>query len=724
MSSTQTLENLLSVLGQIILIVILGIFTRKFEWLPKNTSSLEIIVGRFALPAIFFSFAAGMNLSSYNWTPLVSMMIAKVIMIILCGFIACVARLKPFFSTWGIMGLFVTQSNDFALGIPVINALWDNDTTHFGDYAVINATLGLFTSSICIAFMLIGETNNSPQNQYQRLNGSIPDNPDESESIQNGFGDNAPNFCKVIIALLRNPLLLALILGLSVNGFCNAIGQNASPLFFQELLHTISAPFNFVALLLMGIGMYGKVTIGTFFGRKALFPFMLVFLKMVVLPVIAREILNCFLPISGLQKEEFGDFENFTFLYGQIPPAVTVVVLARSFNVMPDQMLNGMMMGLILCAPYMFITSLIFGINIDNVDTLASEVDSLSDVMSVLSIITGLLLLSACLLHPPWRRFPMPFVGGLVFCQIMLSLCKLPCNWKEQTSLDNQRWLYTGNVFFRYTSHGAIIVLSILNALYRTRPSLIWNYIFFWKIMVPIVIIMIGCVGISVFWISPDIQPVWVTTYHTFCWLWYQPQFNFAVCALAVYIIVISLTLSISVYYRVVSINEVNKLNETSLLYVFILKRNSSSSLSVELLEELNSRSSFEKRSTWDPSVVSVPATDFNAFYEEQLGIDLCFRFQAIVFCDLIRLSLRFVYMVYIITDSNHRTDQSYYLVHLILAFINDSQAFITFLAFCISEPFWSYVQTMIHILTCGVFRKSNPISDTIAPSRYNINCN
>ena len=110
MSQTQSLEDLLSVLGQTIIVVTLGILTRKFNWLPKDTSAISIIVSKYALPAIFFLFSATLDLSAYYWAPICSVLFARIVMILLAAFIAWIGRLEPLLSATGIIGLFVTQS--------------------------------------------------------------------------------------------------------------------------------------------------------------------------------------------------------------------------------------------------------------------------------------------------------------------------------------------------------------------------------------------------------------------------------------------------------------------------------------------------------------------------------------------------------------------------------------------------------------------------------------
>eukprot|EP01084_Bolivina_argentea_P300218 517598_1 len=421
--SSKSLNDLMSILGQTIIIVTMGIMARKFDWLPKDTSALSVIVGKCALPAIFFLFSATLDIGSYNWAPITAVMSTKAIMIILSGLIAWIGRFDQAFQAWGIMGIFVTQSNDIALGIPVINALWDNDKTHFGDYAIIYSTLSLLTSSICIAFILIGDAKNSRKTQkkhMRKLSQHINEKQDDDSASDDSRGllsdENSlnsqyivvetENFCwKVTKALLKNQLLLSVIIGLIVNIICREMGSTQLPLFFAELLGTIAAPFDFLALLLMGIGMSGKINIATFFGRTALFPIMLVAIKMIIFPVVARGILTAIWPLSGL-KDQFDEFQNFTFLYGLLPPAITPVVLAQSFNVMPDQILNGMLISIILCAPYMFLTSIIFGISVNKEDNLANSVDMMEDVMNILSVICGMILFSAFIFHKPWRRFP------------------------------------------------------------------------------------------------------------------------------------------------------------------------------------------------------------------------------------------------------------------------------------------------------------------------------
>ena len=164
-----------------------------------------------------------------------------------------------------------------------------------------------------------------------------------------------------------------------------------------------------------------------------------------------------------------------------------------------------------------------------------------------------------------------------MFCQVMYSLCKLPCDFDRDTSQDTVRYLFAGNCFFRYASHTGFIILAILNALYRKKPRFVYNHLKMWKMIAPIFVILGGTFGLLLPVFSPNIFPQWMVNYHTYCWLWYQPQFNATIGGLVFSIVVILIALSIAIYSRVVSRKEINKLNINVKLNKFIIQRNNSS---------------------------------------------------------------------------------------------------------------------------------------------------
>ena len=318
----------------------------------------------------------------------------------------------------------------------------------------------------------------------------------------------------------------------------------------------------------------------------------------------------------------------------------------------------------------------------------------------------------------------------------------------------------------------AFVVLSVLSALRRTKPSLIWNYVKYWYIGSFIVVMMAGTFGALLFDLSPPVVAQWVSGYHTFCWLWYEPQMNWTIGALVVGIVVIAVNLSVSAYYRVVTGHEVQKLNHDANISQFILKKHSEhspmssntdiaavgavnadngvntvnavdivdgvgavdkkfSSLHNSLLgagKSMENESNFTTKLSDDREaeeqctlemVGDVSAADLNAFYKKEIGIDLHFRLQCIVIIEVLRMMLNLTFISWIMTDEGDEADQSFYLLELIGRFVSDSQAFITFLAFCVSEPFVAYLKFLWDRLTCGAFRRPNPLAQAVAPTKY-----
>eukprot|EP01084_Bolivina_argentea_P197751 338822_1 len=130
----------------------------------------------------------------------------------------------------------------------------------------------------------------------------LHDTPSTESKSQDTITTTKPtHFCWTVTkALLKNQLLLAVLLGGVTNIVCRQSNQNGLPLFFADLLQIISSPFTLLALFLMGIGISGKINRSTVFGRDTLFPLMLIVLKMVIFPVVARGVLAILWPYSGL----------------------------------------------------------------------------------------------------------------------------------------------------------------------------------------------------------------------------------------------------------------------------------------------------------------------------------------------------------------------------------------------------------------------------------------
>ena len=808
-SNHETLEALADAIGEVIFFVALGYICGEFNFISRDAKAVSQIVSQFALPALFFSFAATLDIGSFNWAPIVGMLLTRFIMIIMMGFITFALRLEPFWAQWGILGIFATQSNDIALGMPVINAIWDDDKYYFGDYTVIHSTLALMTSSICIAFILIGESqrpkmeqiehklkmdNENPRLLYKirlkkrykmKLEKKFRENPrfkieylnklqakrlakqkenknkaraetmdstmniktiltsDESSSggdssdryssdhdgSSSGDSDNThkqPNHCfddngnrsdsdrdrnddndnlvhqdtfdriakdalalvynqrsntrtrddsrtyltvanyaplvlpdgdndndkdksksitksisrhkykrrsitghsksrrgsksrsqhghhhhatqgnkkniskvkckafiRVLKSLIKNPLLLSVIVGLLFNLFMHIIGIKKLPKFIDTIVTAMGDSFDFLALLLMGMGMVGKVNKETFLGKNAVFPFCLVIVKMFIMALIARflvlwllnyeENLESATKTAGLHHESQlkSQFENFSFFYGLLPPAVTPVVLAQSFNLMPDIITNATIMSTLIAAPYMFITAVLFSSNSgDNLGFLKAAVNFSSYLCNVLSVFGTFICIIGIIFSKRWnygRMFPISLVFWLLLSQFAFSLLKFMCNVSDV--FQNNRLLWFFNLFFRNCCHVFIIGLSIINLIYIKKPSMIYGKkysVIKWQYGTVLFAFMISFAfeGAPFFFERHDVEAKWVKQFSTECWIWYDSQIYENISFLCVAIIVLLFVQSYAMYTKFVSQQEIDRLKVcvfVSLFFFFFL---------------------------------------------------------------------------------------------------------------------------------------------------------
>ena len=115
-----SISNLFPTIGRIFAVIILGYMLGKFKVITQNSASaIGVIAGKIALPALLLQNMAILDLTQINWRFMAGMLIARSLVfvgvfIITLTFTRPVDIGKP-----AILAIFSTQSNDFALGLPI-----------------------------------------------------------------------------------------------------------------------------------------------------------------------------------------------------------------------------------------------------------------------------------------------------------------------------------------------------------------------------------------------------------------------------------------------------------------------------------------------------------------------------------------------------------------------------------------------------------------------------
>lgn len=108
-----------------------------------DTKGLNTFVGTFALPSLIFTSLVSLDWSTVNWTFLTAILIAKCIIFFAVGIVSLLMTRPLNFGRAGILAIFCTQSNDFAIGWPIVNALYHHAHPEYAAYLYLMAPLSL-----------------------------------------------------------------------------------------------------------------------------------------------------------------------------------------------------------------------------------------------------------------------------------------------------------------------------------------------------------------------------------------------------------------------------------------------------------------------------------------------------------------------------------------------------------------------------------------------------
>ena len=115
-----SVSNLFPAIAQAFAIIIIGYIFGFFKIIPPNEAkSIGTLVGKLALPALLFKNLAILDVTAISWPFLGGMLLAKFSVFAGVALITVIIS-RPFnIGRAGIFGIFATQSNDFALGLPI-----------------------------------------------------------------------------------------------------------------------------------------------------------------------------------------------------------------------------------------------------------------------------------------------------------------------------------------------------------------------------------------------------------------------------------------------------------------------------------------------------------------------------------------------------------------------------------------------------------------------------
>lgn len=358
-------DNLYRALIQCFGIILCGYLAGRLGMVTKTgANGLNTFVGTFALPSLIFMSLAKLDFTLVNWKFLLAVLIAKSCVFITVVAVSLVIKKPSNPGCAALFAIFTTQSNDFAIGYPMISALYGKTHPEYAAYLYLMAPISLAILNP-IGFVLL--------------------------EIGKRYGEEHTNCRDMVSSIIKgvilNPVLFMTVLGI----IGNLIFNHSIPRLLAAILEVFGNAFSASALFLLGSMMVGKIH--KLKGIALVIPGILISIKLLVLPLVIRE--SIILLNAGDNLTETRNLSTYGFLYGTIPTAPALFIFTLRYNLEIDLIASAMVACTFLSAPLMFISAKVVnavyaGITPANY---ARQLNIFSFDISVASVITCMWLL-------------------------------------------------------------------------------------------------------------------------------------------------------------------------------------------------------------------------------------------------------------------------------------------------------------------------------------------
>ncbi|KAH0952724.1 hypothetical protein HN011_009227 [Eciton burchellii] len=323
----EPINNLYLALIQCFGIILCGYIAGRFNVITRSEANgLNTFVGTFALPSLIFMSLAKLDFTLVNWKFLLAVLLAKSCVFIIVLIVSLVIKKPSNSGRAALFAIFTTQSNDFAIGYPMIAALYGKTHPEYAAYLYLMAPISLaILNPIGFVLLEIGKRRMEEQTDCRQM----------AYSVAKG--------------VLLNPILFMTVLGI----IGNFIFSHSVPRLLASILDVLGNAFSASALFLLGLMMVGKVH--KLKGTALVIPGILISVKLLVLPLVIRE--SIILLNAGDNVTETRDLSTYGFLYGTIPTAPALFIFTLRYNLEIDLIASAMVACTFLSAPLMFISA-------------------------------------------------------------------------------------------------------------------------------------------------------------------------------------------------------------------------------------------------------------------------------------------------------------------------------------------------------------------------------
>uniref|UniRef100_A0A8C2EXR7 G protein-coupled receptor 155a n=1 Tax=Cyprinus carpio TaxID=7962 RepID=A0A8C2EXR7_CYPCA len=389
----MSVDKLLPALLECFGIILCGYIAGRTNIIPATQAKgLGSFVSKFALPALLFKNMVLLDFGDVIWPFFFSILVAKVtVFFFVCVLTLLVADRESRFSKAGLFSIFATQSNDFALGFPIVEALYRNTHPEYLQYIYLVAPVSLMVLNplgFALCEVQKRRTGESQQQRKLRVLGSV------------------------LLQVVKNPIVFMVVIGV-ISHFL--LAQKIPP-FMEEFVDGLANSFGGAALFYLGLTMVGQLKKLTRSTVVALI--LLITAKLLVMPLICRGMVEV-LDRGSRSSMNHTSLSNYAFLYGVFPTAPSVAIYASHYNMELEVVTSGMVIGTFLSAPIMYVSAWLLTIPWMDSDPLASALQHVSFNISIISLLALVWSVAVMLLSRKFHRIPHIFTINLFVAQLL-----------------------------------------------------------------------------------------------------------------------------------------------------------------------------------------------------------------------------------------------------------------------------------------------------------------
>uniref|UniRef100_A0A667ZT97 G protein-coupled receptor 155 n=1 Tax=Myripristis murdjan TaxID=586833 RepID=A0A667ZT97_9TELE len=402
-SSTMSIDNLFPALLECFGIILCGYIAGRTGIITSTQAKgLGNFVSKFALPALLFKNMVLLDFGNVVWPFLWSILIAKVsVFFIVLVLTLIVARPDSRFSKAGLFSIFATQSNDFALGFPIVEALYRNTFPEYLQYIYLVAPVSLMLlNPIGFAFCEIQKWKNEGNRQQSKL-------------VIVGV---------VVLQVLKNPIVFIVIIGIIAHFLLN----QTIPAFMVEFVDGLANSFGGAALFYLGLSMVGQL--GKLTRSTVVTLILLITAKLLLMPLLCKDMVDL-LDNSNTSSLNHSSLSNYAFLYGVFPTAPSVAIYAAHYNAELEVVTSGMVISTFLSAPLMYVSAWLLTIPWMDAKLLMNSLQSVSFNVSIVSLLALIWTIAVMFLSKKFKRLPHIFAINLFLAQFLTCIGMIMWNF-------------------------------------------------------------------------------------------------------------------------------------------------------------------------------------------------------------------------------------------------------------------------------------------------------